>query len=45
MFQLTVEAQVINLVTAFVLGFGWTIGCELAKRVWNKLFNRPQKPA
>ena len=45
MFELTMHAQIINFVTAFVLGFAWTFGCDLAKRVWNKLFNRPQKTA
>jgi len=43
MFELTVQAQVINMITAFVLGFGWTSGCALAKRVWDALFNRPPK--
>jgi hypothetical protein len=33
MFELTVNAQVINAVTAFVLGFFWTAGCWVFNRI------------
>ena len=38
MFELSVNAQLINLVTAFVLGFGWTCGCWLAGKILAVLF-------
>ena len=46
MFELTWQAQLINLVTAFVVGAGWTLGCWVMTRLIAAVFsNRQASPA